>query len=311
MLFLPYKMDSRRRGLPIITVLICAACLVVYATQYKSENRFVEAATNFCKESVDLNTEEILQRISDTYPNKNCIWAFEKIREADDRQVAIDNLVSTLEPLRLFATVEDNQQYMASQIDERARRYALYVPRELTQDLAYDPNEPQFLKMITSTFSHGSLMHLLGNLLFFFVFGASVELIIGFFAYALFIAVATIGTSLGYSYLMIGVEGALPTIGLSGVVMATLAALGVMMPRARIRCFFWFIWIFRIFRIPAYLLVVWYVGWDLYELNRTAEVSLINYASHVTGALIGGLVGATYFVFAKETISRAEMAYAS
>jgi membrane associated rhomboid family serine protease len=96
---------------------------------------------------------------------------------------------------------------------------------------------------------------------------------------------------------MAGVDSALPTVGLSGVVMAAVAALAIMMPAVRIRCFFWFIVIFRILRVPALLIALWYIGWDIYEMNQLDNKSLINYVAHVSGAAIGALFGAWYAVF--------------
>ena len=151
--------------------------------------------------------------------------------------------------------------------------------------------------MLTSTFSHGDLAHLLGNLLFFYIFAASVEIVFGALVYFGFIILVTLATSLSYSYAMAGVEGALPTVGLSGVVMSAVAALAVMMPRVRIRCFFWFFVFFRIFRIPALFLAAWYIGWDVYGIYQAGDSSHINYVAHVSGAAVGALFGVYYRLF--------------
>ena len=105
------------------------------------------------------------------------------------------------------------------------------------------------------------------------------------------------GTSLAYGFVMAGVDGALPTVGLSGVVMAAVAALGIMLPTVRIRCFFWFIVFFRIFRIPALILAAWYIGWDIYAYKEYGDESYVNYVAHLSGALIGGLFGGYYLLF--------------
>ena len=116
------------------------------------------------------------------------------------------------------------------------------------------------------------------------------------------LTIATFGTSLAYSYVMAGVDGALPTVGLSGVVMAALVALAIMMPSVKIRCFFWFIVIFRIFRIPALFLAIWYIGWDIYEMNQLGNKSYINYVAHISGAMIGAGFGLYYLLFRKKQL---------
>jgi membrane associated rhomboid family serine protease len=108
---------------------------------------------------------------------------------------------------------------------------------------------------------------------------------------------------------MIGVEQALPTLGLSGVVMSSVSALGVMMPAARIRCFFWFLIYFKTFRVSALILALWYVGWDIYEMNKFGNHSYINYVTHVSGAGIGVLFGIFYSLFRKDILREAAVSY--
>ena len=137
---------------------------------------------------------------------------------------------------------------------------------------------------------------------FFYIFAASVELVIGHLAFSAFILVGSIGTSLAYSYVSAGVEGALPTIGLSGVVMAAVAALAVMLPYARINCFLWFIFIIRVIPVPAILLAIWYIGWDLYDMRRFGQTTGINYIAHISGAILGALLGLYYTIFEKKRV---------
>ena len=79
--------------------------------------------------------------------------------------------------------------------------------------------------------------------------------------------------------------------------MAAVAALGIMLPSIRIRCIFWFFVIFRILHVPALFLAAWYVGWDIYELNRNDDTSYVNYIAHISGAGIGALFGIYYLFF--------------
>jgi membrane associated rhomboid family serine protease len=74
------------------------------------------------------------------------------------------------------------------------------------------------------------------------------------------------------------------------------------MPAVRIRCFFWFFVIFRIFRVPALFLALWYVGWDIFDMNRLGNDSLINYVAHVSGAAIGALFGVYYLYFRRDLL---------
>lgn len=297
MFFMPYRLDANRNGLPFLTLLICLLCTFVYWQQYTADERYFAEIEKFCLKDLSKREVSWLNRVPVNIAGNRCGVVLETIRAADDGEAEIKRMAGAVKPIRLFESKQANIAHIEKQLRDIYRKFERDVPEHLTSDLAYDPHNLDVVKMVTATFSHGSAMHLAGNLLFFYIFAASVEIVFGGLVFLLFITVSTFGTSLAYSYAMSGVDGALPTVGLSGVVMAAVAALAIMMPTVRIRCFFWFIVIFRIFRVPALLLALWYVGWDVYEMNQQENKSLINYVAHVSGAAIGALFGAWYVVF--------------
>lgn len=297
MFFMPYRLDANRTGVPFLTLLICLLCTFVYWQQYSADKRYFEEIKKFCLQ--DLSKREVawLNRVPMDVAGNRCGVVLESIRDADDAGAEIERMASQAKPTRLFQSKQANVDHVEKQLSEIYRKFERDVPEHLTSDLAYNPHDLDVVRMVTATFSHGSATHLAGNLLFFYIFAASVEIVFGGLVFLLFITVTTFGTSLAYSYAMAGVENALPTVGLSGVVMAAVAALAIMMPTVRIRCFFWFIIIFRVFSVPALFLAAWYIGWDVYEMNQQDSKSYINYVAHVSGAIIGGCFGAWYVIF--------------
>jgi membrane associated rhomboid family serine protease len=111
------------------------------------------------------------------------------------------------------------------------------------------------------------------------------------------IATLAVSTSLAYSYSVAGSADALPTLGLSGVVMGMIAFVATVLPTLGIRCFFWFLLFVRRFSIPSLFLAAWYVGWDIYELNSRDADQTVNYVAHVSGAATGALVGLFFRFF--------------
>ncbi len=297
MFFLPYRLDANRNGVPFLTLLICLVCIFVYWQQYSADKAYFDSIERFCR--FDLSQREIawLNRVPSQVTGNSCAAVLETIRASDDASAEIERLARIAKPIKLYESKRENLRHAERELGSIYQKFERDVPRHLTSQLAYDPKNWDILRMVTSTFSHGSASHLAGNLLFFYIFAASIEIVFGGFVFLLFIALTTLGTSVAYSLAMAGVDGALPTVGLSGVVMAAVAALGVMLPSIRIRCFLWFFVIFRILRIPALLLAVWYVGWDIYELSLDDQTSYINYVAHVSGAAIGALFGAYYLLF--------------
>ena len=305
MFFLPYRMDSDKKGIPFVTLLIGIICVMIYSKQYTVDKTHYEAINNFCLHSLSRSDLAFLEKIPRPEHTNACASIFETIRAAENSESEIKTLSKQAKSIRVFANKADNQKYAHERLSELYAKFDRAVPAALTNELAYDPKDPDWLSMFTSTFSHGSFSHLFGNLLFFYIFAASVELIVGSLFFAGFTFVTAIGTSVAYSYAVRGFETALPTVGLSGVVMAAIAALAIMTPTARIRCFLWIIIIFKILRIPVLFLAIWYIGWDIISINIAGNSSPINYVAHISGATIGALAGLFVRVFQNRKIKLA------
>lgn len=302
MFFLPYKLDSDLNRIPFITIFICLLSIFIFWNQYRQDLRYYDGVKQFCNENIQRNDLILIRKISHKETGNQCEELFESIRNAPVPKEKLNELALQSDQIGTFANSDDDYTYRLVRLEELYRQYEYMVPKNLTLELAYDPKDMDIVSMLTATFSHGDILHLLGNLLIFYLFSSSVELLFGSLLYFGFILAATVGTSIAYSYSMLGVEDALPTIGLSGVVMASVAALAVMRPTAKIRCFFWFFVFYKIFRIPALLLAVWYIGWDIFEMNLYGNDSYINYVAHVSGAGIGIIFGTVFLIFRRDYI---------
>lgn len=309
MLFLPYRIDSRKQGIPLITVLVCVVCIVVYWHQVSADTRYVESVEQFCFKDLNRRTIDLLRHVAHLQGGNPCYEVFTDLRQAEDSEARLRQMIDEAEPLGLFASPQDDYDYLYAEVGNAYQEFERVVPRHLTSDLAYDPRDLKIWPMITSSFTHGSIDHLIGNLLFFYIFAASVELVIGHLAFCLFVLGSSVATSLAYSYATLGLDDAMPSIGLSGVVMAAIAALGVMLPYARIRCFLWFLLLVRVFRIPAILLAFWYVGWDIFGVSQHGTQSGIDYVAHVSGAALGALLGVYFVFFKKRVVEEAAIHY--
>ena len=301
-MFLPYKLDSDLNRIPFITIFFCLLSIFIFWNQYRQDLGYKNGVEQFCNENIQRNDLILIRKVTHKETGNQCEKLFESIRNAPVPEEKLNELALQSDPIGSFANTEDDYSYRLVRLEELYRQYEYTVPKNLTLELAYDPKDMDLVRMLTSTFSHGDILHLSGNLLFFYLFSSSVELLFGSLLYFGFILAATVGTSIAYSYSMLGVEDALPTIGLSGVVMASVAAMAVMRPTAKIRCFFWFFIFYRIFRIPALLLAVWFIGWDIYEMNLYGNDSYINYVAHVSGAGIGIIFGTVFLIFRRDYI---------
>ena len=147
--------------------------------------------------------------------------------------------------------------------------------------------------LFTSMFMHADLMHLLGNMLYLWIFGDNVEDDLGHIKYILFyfsgglIASFTHIASVLIALPTVGPSGLiLPSVGASGAISAVLGAYLILYPRARIRTVIFYFFI-QIISVPAY----YYLGfWFLYQLLM-GVISLTGFSSGVAfWAHIGGFV---------------------
>ena len=155
------------------------------------------------------------------------------------------------------------------------------------------------LTLVTSLFLHGGFVHLLGNMIYLWVFGGAVEDLFGHVRYFLFyIACGAIGS---LTHTLILPHSTVPSIGASGSIAGVLGAFLVLRPRARIVTLFPLVVYWAMAEIRAALfLPVWFAmqfmnGFmSLAGAVHTEEVSGIAWWAHVGGFLFGAIVAGIY-----------------
>jgi membrane associated rhomboid family serine protease len=116
------------------------------------------------------------------------------------------------------------------------------------------------LTVLTSMFLHGSWTHLLGNMLFLWVFGNNVEDAMGHVRYLVFYVVAGAAATATQTFVTLGfgseLEGQIPNVGASGAIAGVLGAYALLFPYARVLTLFF---VFLV-EVPAMLLLgFWFV----------------------------------------------------
>jgi membrane associated rhomboid family serine protease len=118
-------------------------------------------------------------------------------------------------------------------------------------------NEPvNVLTPVTSMFLHGGWGHLLGNLLFFWVFGNNVEDSMGRGRFVAFYLIC--GLAAAATHIFITPGSPVPTVGASGAISGLLGAYLVLYPRVRVKMLFIFVIFFRVFMLPAWAVLLWW-----------------------------------------------------
>lgn len=137
--------------------------------------------------------------------------------------------------------------------------------------------------LVTSMFLHEDILHLVGNMLYLYVFGDNVEDALGHARYFIFYILCGVIASLIYVSSTVFMGGIRTiTIGASGAISGVLGAYLVLYPRARILTFA----LFFIVPVPAILFLgFWFILQWLYVLLQVA--SDVAYWAHIGGFLAG------------------------
>ncbi len=147
----------------------------------------------------------------------------------------------------------------------------------------YDKNAP--LSALTSMFLHGGVLHLLGNMLFLFVFGNNVEDRFGRLKFLLFYLLC--GYSAAYAFAFTEPNSLAPLVGASGAIAGVLGAYLWLFPKARVIALVPFLFFIPL-PIPAWaVLSSWFILQAVYANGGGLGEGQVAYVAHVVGFAVG------------------------
>jgi membrane associated rhomboid family serine protease len=159
------------------------------------------------------------------------------------------------------------------------------IPAHVAHPPADVPAWRTYATLVTATFLHGGWDHILGNMVYLFVFGDDIEEALGPFRYLAFYLLVGIAANLGY--VAFNADSAAPLIGASGAISGVLAAYLMLRPCAHVTVIVTFI-AYRA-RVRAY----WPIGgWILLQLYYFATNTQDGtaYLAHLGGLLAGAIL---------------------
>jgi len=152
---------------------------------------------------------------------------------------------------------------------------------------------PVYFNFLSSMFMHGDFGHILGNMLFLWIFGDNIENLIGHFRFLVFYLVC--GFAAAVAQIVMGPDSIIPMLGASGAISGVLGAYLLLFPTRRVRAL-----IFRIYTtVPAYVALGLWIGFQLLMGFLTPSGSGgVAYAAHI-GGFIAGLALIRVFAIGK------------
>jgi membrane associated rhomboid family serine protease len=146
--------------------------------------------------------------------------------------------------------------------------------------------------LVTSQFLHGGWLHLLGNMLYLWIFGNNVEDRLGRLGFLAFYLIGGVVAAL--AQVAVDPTSDVPTIGASGAIAATLGAYLVLYPGARVTSLIFLGFFYQLLNVPAVLVLgFWFVLQliDGFASLGVAQSGGVAFFAHIGGFILGALVG--------------------
>ena len=149
----------------------------------------------------------------------------------------------------------------------------------------YNSPAPVYLTLLSAMFMHGSWMHILGNMLYLWIFGDNVEDLLGRGRYLVFYLVC--GNAASVAQILYSPDSYIPSLGASGAIAGVLGAYAIKFPRNKVRV----LMMRTITQMPAiFVLGLWILLQVVSQVGTPAgEASGVAYMAHI-GGFVAGLV---------------------
>lgn len=159
---------------------------------------------------------------------------------------------------------------------------------------------PYWITIFSSMFMHGGWMHLIGNMLYLWIFGDNIEDRWGHIRYL--IAYLFFGVAATLAHIVFNLHSTVPSLGASGAISGVLGAYLVYFPRNKIR-----VLVFRVITtLPAYWVLGGWIVLQLFsqigEIGNTTTSSGVAYMAHIGGFAAGIIVA---FLFRGQSAAQA------
>lgn len=179
---------------------------------------------------------------------------------------------------------------LGNRVDRFIFQWAMIPADVVTAPFTGGPsNPPTFATLFTSMFLHAGWEHLLGNMLFLWVFGDNVEDAMGRLRYLAFYVVS--GLAAAAAQIIVTPDSSLPSLGASGAISGVLGAYLVLYPGARVLT--WVpVLLFVVLRLPAVIFLgLWFFFQFVRGVAAVGDASMggVAWWAHI-GGFVAGLV---------------------
>lgn len=198
----------------------------------------------------------------------------------------------------------NQQNLIPSERREKWLEYREQIDKILTSvsSIAFGltPNEFKPITLVTYQFLHADTMHLLGNMFFLVICGFAVEAAIGHLFFLIFYLLA--GVIAGISHAALDFSSTTALIGASGAVSGVMAMYLGIFRFKKIEFFYWFFVFVGYFRAPALIILLLYIGKEIFLFYFEAD-SNVAFMAHAGGFVAGVMLIGILLLFKRNLLN--------
>ncbi|MDF0603122.1 rhomboid family intramembrane serine protease [Psychromarinibacter sp. C21-152] len=143
-----------------------------------------------------------------------------------------------------------------------------------------------YYTLVSSMFLHGGFLHIAGNMLFLWIFGDNLEEDFGHLGFLIFYLASGIGA--GLIHFLMAPWSVVPTVGASGAIAGVMGGYLLMYPKARVDVLFIFIVFFKVFPVPAWIMLgIWFALQLFNGVGADPSMGGVAYWAHAGGFVVG------------------------
>ena len=157
----------------------------------------------------------------------------------------------------------------------------------MTYRYGFKPADPGVITIFTSMFLHAGWTHLLGNMLFLWIFGDNLEARLGPAKY-LAVYLGT-GVAATLFFALFQPNSYIPLVGASGAISGVLGCYFLWFPKNKVKVFIWIVFFIQIIKLPARVVLGFYLVVDNLFPFILGDNSGVAHGAHI-GGFVAGLV---------------------
>ncbi|HET8898940.1 MAG TPA: rhomboid family intramembrane serine protease [Rhodanobacteraceae bacterium] len=288
MLILPLHRRLTRSNFPLVTALLIVANVFVLVFLQSSDGRVLKQAQDYYAQSglgkiefpayqqwlLDHPTDPRRLQLLAAAPAPIKLALIESDRDFQD----------ALDSGRIITpTNSAYADWHGKRLEFERLRDSTFTARHAARFKAVEPG-----RVMWSMFMHAGYAHLIGNMLFLLMLGMLVEGALGpawFLGLYLAGGIGAAAVSLAWHW---GESGY--GLGASGAIAALMGAYCVLWGLRKVRVFYWFFVVFDYVRVPALVLLPFWLGWELFSLWSSPNAH-VAFEAHAGGIVSGALLG--------------------